>query len=107
MRRIRCPKLVALLVSIIVLGAVAAEAPAKFKVSEFNFSRPENCEWVDVAGSPMRKAQLKINGKNKSQSAEVVFYYFGEGEAGGTQANVDRWFMQLQAPIGKINPKAE
>ena len=107
MRRIQCPKLVALLVSIIVLGAVAAEAPAKFKVSEFNFSRPQNWEWVDVAGSPMRKAQLKINGKNKSETAEVVFYYFGEGGAGGTQANVDRWFKQFEEPKEKINPKSE
>ena len=89
------------------VGALGAEAPATFKVSEFTFTRPANWEWMDVSASPMRKAQLKINGKNKSESAEVVFYYFGEGGAGGTQANVDRWFKQFEEPKEKINPKSE
>src|SRR2546430_9646180 len=55
----------------------------------------------------MRKAQLKIPGKDKNDSAEVVFYYFGEGGAGGTQANVNRWLSQFQEPRDKINAKSE
>src|SRR5256885_2927692 len=85
------------------LTALGAEGPATFKVSEFTFTRPANWEWMDVSASPMRKAQLKINGKEKDQTAEVVFYYFGEGGGGGTQANVDRWFGQFQEPKDKIN----
>src|SRR5256885_12384650 len=88
-------------------GALAAEAPSKFKVGEFNFTRPSNWEWVDVSASPMRKAQLKIGGKDKAESAEVVFFYFGESGAGATQANVDRWLGQFQEPEGKLISKVE
>jgi len=90
------------------LSAFAAEGPSKFKVSEFEFTRPAAWEWVDVSTSPMRKAQLKINNtENGENAAEVVFYYFGEGGAGGTQANVDRWFGQFQEPKDKIKSKVE
>lgn len=52
----------------------------------------------------MRKAQLKVTGADKSQPAEVVFFYFGEGNGGGTKPNVDRWLGQFQE---KNNPKVE
>jgi len=89
------------------LSALAAESPTQFKVGEFTFKRPTAWEWVDVSASPMRKAQLKINGAEKSQSAEVVFFYFGESGAGGTKANVDRWLGQFQEPKDKLNSKVE
>jgi len=90
------------------LSSFAAEGPSKFKVSEFEFTRPADWEWVDVSTSTMRKAQLKINNPEKGENAaEVVFYYFGEGGAGGTQANVDRWFGQFQEPKDKIKSKVE
>src|SRR5438093_2993539 len=92
---------------LLALGALAAEAPSQFKVGEFTFTRPSTWEWVDVANSPMRKAQLKINGPQKNESAEVVFFYFGEGGAGGTKANVDRWLSQFQEPKDKLNSKIE
>src|SRR3954462_16005476 len=69
---------------------LAADAPKTFKVAEFNFARPAKWEWIDVTSS-MRKAQLKVPGTDKNQNAEVVFFYFGEGNGGGTKANVDRW----------------
>src|SRR5262249_3775685 len=71
------------------------------------FTRPPAWEWVDVSSSPMRKAQLKINGPEKNEAAEVVFFYFGESGAGGTKANVDRWLGQFQEPKGKLNSKIE
>ena len=90
------------------LSSFAAEGPSKFKVSEFEFTRPAAWEWVDVSTSPMRKAQLKVNNPDQGENpAEVVFYYFGEGGAGGTQANVDRWFGQFQEPKDKIKSKVE
>src|ERR1043166_8393829 len=55
----------------------------------------------------MRKAQMKINGKDNQPGAEVVFFYFGEGGGGGTQANIDRWLGQFQEPKEKLHPKVE
>src|SRR6266704_5836837 len=89
--------------SLFALAAPAAEAPGKFQVGEFTFTRPSGWDWVDVSASPMRKAQLKINAPDKNESAEVVFFYFGEGGAGGTKANVDRWLGQFQEPKEKLN----
>ena len=79
---------------ILALMAVqGADAPATFKVSEFEFERPTQWEWV-ASNSPMRKAQLNVGTGDKQ--AEVIFYHFGPGSAGGTQANVDRWVGQFQ-----------
>ena len=87
-------------------GLRAADAPATFKVSEFTFSRPANWEWVESA-SPMRKAELKVVDEKTKAKAEVVFYHFGPGNAGGTQANIDRWFGQFVEARDKINAKSE
>ena len=85
-------------------AAHAAEAPATFQVSEFTFKRPASWEWV--APTPMRKAQLKVPGAEK-QSGEVIFFHFGEGNGGGTQANVDRWLGQFKEPKEQINAKVD
>lgn len=105
MRTIHASVFLATILGTLALSANAAEAPATFKVGEFTFTRPATWEWVDVSASPMRKAQLKI--KDKAESAEAVFYYFGEGGAGGTQANIDRWLGQFQEPKEKLNSKTE
>ena len=89
-----------------VLSTFAAEAPATFKVSEFTFQRPEKWERVETT-SAMRKAQFKVNAADKKSSAEVVFFHFGPGDAGGVQANVERWFNQFQGPREKIGAKSE
>src|SRR5215469_16994121 len=86
--------------------AMAAEAPATFQVSEFTFKRPPAWEWIETT-SPMRKAQLKVLSADKKESAEVVFYYFGQSGGGGTQANVDRWLGQFQEPKEQIKAKVE
>ena len=84
----------------------AADTPATFKVSEFTFTRPASWEWVSVR-SEMRKAQLKVVDAATKGEAEVVFFHFGPGNAGGAQANVERWFRQFEEPKEKIGAKSE
>lgn len=84
----------------------AAEAPSQFTVGEFKFSRPTGWEWVENISS-MRKAQLKVPDKDGKSSAEVVFFHFGAGGGGGTQANIDRWLGQFQEPKDKLNAKTD
>lgn len=86
--------------------AQAADAPAIFEVGEFKFTRPASWEWIEST-SQMRKAQLKVNDAAKKQSAEVVFFHFGEGAGGGTQANIDRWLGQFQEAREKLNSTIE
>lgn len=82
----------------------AADAPAKFEVGEFTFKPPAGWQWVETTSS-MRKAQLKV-GKDAA-SAEVIFFHFGPGGGGDTQANVDRWLGQFQEPKDQIHSKVE
>jgi hypothetical protein len=97
--------IVLLLSMVLSLASFAAEAPKSFKVGEFSFTRPAAWEWVEVT-SPMRKAQLKVPGK-EGKNADVIFFFFGEGGGGGTKANVDRWLGQFEEPREKINAKVE
>ena len=87
-------------------ASLRAEGPATFKVGEFTFSRPAKWEWVETTSS-MRKAQLKVSDPAFKTGADVVFFQFGPGGAGGAQANVDRWLRQFEEPREKINPKVE
>ena len=95
-----------LLFSLTAACAIAADAPATFKVSEFTFTRPASWEWTETTSS-MRKAQLKINSDDKKSSAEIVFFHFGAGQGGGTKANIDRWLSQFQEARDTLNPKTE
>ena len=88
------------------LFSVNAFAAKSFKAGEFTFTAPEKWEWVET-GSTMRKAQLKVADPEKKQNAEVVFFHFGPGSGGGTQANVDRWLGQFKEPKDKIGSKVE
>lgn len=85
---------------------VAAADAATFKVGDITFTRPDKWESVPVA-STMRAAQLKVTDTDGKTSAEVVFFQFGPGGAGGVQANVDRWLGQFAEPPDKINSKVE
>jgi hypothetical protein len=97
-------KYVAALSALLLLAAANAPAANEtFKVSELTFKRPAAWEWVESTSS-MRAAQLRFGGKTAADSAEVVFFYFGAGGAGGTQANVDRWFGQF---TDRKNDKSE
>ena len=67
-------------------------APAqKFTVAGKQFSAPASWKKVQPA-SNMRKAQFSTGG------TEIVFFYFGGGQGGGTQANVNRWIGQFENP---------
>ncbi len=83
-----------------------AEDPTTFEVSAFKFSRPADWKWVEVT-SPMRKAQLSVPGKDGAKPAELTFFYFGEGGAGGVDANVKRWLGQFQTKEGASTEKSD
>lgn len=58
--------------------------------------------WKMEAARPMRAATYTVAPANvDTASAECVVYFFGAGEGGNVQANLDRWKGQLLAPGGK------
>jgi hypothetical protein len=96
--------LASVLFALALTGTVRADDPATFHVSVFTFTRPAGWDWVDVT-SPMRKAQLRVKDADGKTSADVVFSHFGPGPAGGTQANIERWFRQFGGDRDKINAR--
>jgi hypothetical protein len=78
---------------IVVQLSAKEEGPENFPVNDLTFSRPAEWTWQQPTSS-MRKAQLSAPGKDGA--ADVVFFYFGPGGAGGVQANVDRWIGQFK-----------
>ena len=69
----------------------------KFTVAEINFIT----RWLEIIepSNNMRKAQFGTSGP--WMKSTELFYYFGSGNTGGIQANVDRWMKQFEEPLGK------
>jgi hypothetical protein len=69
------------------------------EVAGYTFSSPAHWE-SSTPTSKMRKAQFKVTGE-EGKDAEVAFFYFGSGGAGGVKANVDRWMTQFEEAKGR------
>lgn len=50
--------------------------------------------------SGMRAANYRVPGLEGAGPAEVVVFFFGAGQGGPVQMNIDRWVGQFQAPGG-------
>jgi len=83
--------------------APAAKAPAaKGKTMEAGgvaWTVPAG--WTEDGPRQMRVATYKIAAASgDKEGAEVGVFYFGAGQGGGVQANVDRWLGQFKKPDG-------
>jgi hypothetical protein len=58
--------------------------------------------WVEQApSSSMRKAQFLLpKAEGDGADAELVVFYFGPGQGGSVEANIDRWVGQFGQPDG-------
>ena len=58
--------------------------------------------WKTEGARPMRAATYTIPPTaGDSASAECVVYFFGPGQGGSVEANLDRWKGQMLGPSGK------
>ena len=58
--------------------------------------------WKSEGTAPMRAATYKLPpGPGDQEGAECVVYYFGEGQGGSVQANIERWNGQFTGADGK------
>ena len=48
----------------------------------------------------MRIAQYRVPGTAGSGDAELVVFYFGQGQGGSVEANITRWQSQFSSPSG-------
>jgi hypothetical protein len=57
--------------------------------------------WTEEApSSSMRLAQFRVPGTDTSGNANLVLYFFGQGQGGSVQANIARWQSQFSSPGG-------
>jgi hypothetical protein len=86
--------------SIISWVLVAFFAAAGVAVDLGGLKSTAPASWKEIpVGSPMRVKQFSLPGKDGE--AELAIFFFGQGQGGSTQANLDRWKTQFQAPDGK------
>ena len=86
----------------VALATVGVRAE-KFSAGGISFEGPKG--WLSQKpSSSMRKAQFAVKGKD-GKTAEVVFFHFGPGAAGGVKANVQRWLGQFKEPADKLKAK--
>lgn len=83
-------------------GTVGAnnQQPPTNPSGELRFQVPDG--WVvEHPSSSMRVAQYKLpKVEGDSEDASLVLYYFGQGQGGSVEANIDRWIGQMQQPDG-------
>jgi len=58
--------------------------------------------WKSEGAAAMRAATYKLPpAAGDTEGAECVVYFFGMGQGGGVQQNIDRWNGQITQPDGK------
>jgi hypothetical protein len=78
-----------------------AQSSPQSATGELRYKAPEG--WTpERPASDMRVAQYKLpKVEGDSEDALLVLYYFGQGQGGTAQANIDRWINQMQQPDGR------
>jgi len=90
---------------------VAAPAPGEDRVGA-NLTEPRQVEGLYLRApaawtmleptSAMRKAEYSIPGPGGE--GNLILFFFGAGEGGGAQANLDRWIAQMEGANGGPAP---
>src|SRR5262245_66304732 len=72
-------------------------------VAGVRWTAPEG--WVNEGSRPMRAATYRIApASGDKASAECGVYFFGAGQGGSVEANLERWKSQVKDPDGKVAP---
>ena len=88
------------------LAGIAGADPIRTEAAGLRFATPS--EWDRVpAPSDMRAAQFRVpKTGSDGEDAEAVLFFFGAGQGGGAQDNLDRWYGQMTQPDGKPSKDA-
>ncbi|MCA1790866.1 MAG: hypothetical protein LC667_13710 [Thioalkalivibrio sp.] len=73
---------------------------AQGAVAGLSWSVPE--AWAEQSQRPMRVATYQTSpAEGEGDPGEVAVFYFGPGEGGTVEANVNRWFQQFDQEDGR------
>ena len=84
-----------------VVSNTAPQASSPSARGELQFKSPSG--WIsERPTSSMRVSQYQLPAaEGDAESASLVVYYFGQGQGGSVEANLQRWIGQMQTPDGK------
>ena len=86
----------------LVLAVLAMSAASLFAESAAGVRWTAPATWKAQAARPMRAATYTLPLSAGDEGlAECVVNYFGPGQGGGVEANIDRWRGQVLGPDGK------
>lgn len=92
--------LVVAAIAVTVASALAAETTRK-EDAGLRYSVPTSWQRVP-APSDMRAAQYRIpRTGSDTEDGELVLFFFGKGQGGGVEQNLERWFAQFTQPDGR------
>ena len=79
----------------------SSAAQSQNVTGELHYKVPDG--WTaEKPTSDMRLAQYKLpKAEGDGEDALLVLYYFGQGQGGSAQANIDRWINQIKQPDGQ------
>jgi hypothetical protein len=82
------------LIAVLLVPSLAAESAG-------GLSWTVPASWKAQPQRPMRVATYTVpKTAGDAEDGEMIVYYFGPGQGGGVELNVDRWVGQFQAPDG-------
>ncbi len=81
----------------LLLAALVAAPVLAEQAGGISWTAP--ADWANQA-RPMRAANYTVPGAGGAEPGELAVYYFGPGQGGSVDANLERWIKQFQAPGG-------
>ena len=103
----KCALYLALILNFAAINLNAAEALNTIEFLGLTSKLPAS--WIDEKpSSGMRLAQFRIPGSDKNSHANLILFFFGQGQGGSAQANIARWQSQFSKPEGgAVEPAIE
>jgi hypothetical protein len=90
----------ALALLLVIPAPTSAQAPATASAGGVQWKVPPS--WTVDKGSSMRVATYKVPGAKPDAAGECPVFFFGPGQGGSVDANLERWSRQFEG-----SPKAE
>ena len=87
--------------------ALAVAIPVCFADSAAGINWAPPASWKSSASRPMRAATYAVPAAaGDKEDGECAVYYFGPGQGGSVEANIERWTKQFEHPDGKSSSQA-
>jgi hypothetical protein len=84
---------VLMLCAVVLAGAVLAGAAMAESAAGLKWTAPAG--WVSQGSAPFRVVTYSVPPAPGSEKAECIVYFFGPGQGGSVDANLDRWKGQF------------